>query len=215
MKYDRHKMNWKKKKEKQNHTPFYSPPIRHWKKWWHGSLVPQKIPFRCSIKLRWLLPFIFIKVCLKKNKKKTSKAARLWSAGGGVQQSKASEILGICLISWLIHMVYISSKSEVFDFSGGQKPLLGGLTTIEKSRKSGNLPYLVVNTYGLNFIKIGGIWIFRGAEASLEGLHLTCDAHFRTRLSYSSQKSCVKIWFGLVEIGGTCIFRGGGGRRLL
>ena len=34
------------------------------------------------------------------------------------------------------------------------------------------------------------------------GLHVTCDAHFRTRMSYSSQKSCVKIWFGLVEIGG-------------
>ena len=25
------------------------------------------------------------------------------------------------------------------------------------------------------------------------------NAHFRTRISYSSQKSCVKIWFGLVE----------------
>ena len=28
---------------------------------------------------------------------------------------------------------------------------------------------------------------------------MTCNAHFRTRMSYSSQKSCVKIWFGLVE----------------
>ena len=28
---------------------------------------------------------------------------------------------------------------------------------------------------------------------------MTCDAYFRTWLSYSSQKSCVKIWFGLVE----------------
>ena len=28
---------------------------------------------------------------------------------------------------------------------------------------------------------------------------MTCDAHFRTRISYSSQKSCVKLWFGLVE----------------
>ena len=33
----------------------------------------------------------------------------------------------------------------------------------------------------------------------LAGLHLTCDAHFQTWPSYSSQKSCVKIWFGLVE----------------
>ena len=35
--------------------------------------------------------------------------------------------------------------------------------------------------------------IFRG------GGHVTCDAHFLTWLSYFSQKSCVKIWFRLVE----------------
>ena len=29
---------------------------------------------------------------------------------------------------------------------------------------------------------------------------MTCDAHFQTRISYSNQKSCVKIWFGLVEL---------------
>ena len=28
---------------------------------------------------------------------------------------------------------------------------------------------------------------------------MTCDAHFRTLMSYSSQNSCVKIWFGFVE----------------
>ena len=28
---------------------------------------------------------------------------------------------------------------------------------------------------------------------------MTCDAHFRTRISYSSEKSCVKIVFGLVD----------------
>ena len=43
------------------------------------------------------------------------------------------------------------------------------------------------------------------------GLHLTCDAHFRTRMSYFSQKSCVKIWFGLVENRSMLIFFGGGG----
>ena len=61
-------------------------------------------------------------------------------------------------------MVYISSKSEVFDFSGWQKTPIRWLTIIEKSRNYGNLPYLVVNAYGLNFIKIGGIWIFRGGR---------------------------------------------------
>ena len=28
---------------------------------------------------------------------------------------------------------------------------------------------------------------------------MTCAAHFRTCPSFSSEKSCVKIWFGLVE----------------
>ena len=87
-------------------------------------------------------------------------------------------------------------------FQGGRSPLLGGLTIIEKNWNYGNLPYLVANTYGLNVIKIGGIWIFQGGRSSLlrrVGLHVTCNAHFRTRMSYSSQKSCVKIWFRFVE----------------
>ena len=28
---------------------------------------------------------------------------------------------------------------------------------------------------------------------------MACDAHFRTRMGYFSQKLVVKIWFGLVE----------------
>ena len=59
-------------------------------------------------------------------------------------------------------MVKISSKSEVSDFSGGQKPPIRGFTIIEKRWNYRNLPYLVANTYGLNVIKIGDIWIFRG-----------------------------------------------------
>ena len=47
------------------------------------------------------------------------------------------------------------------------------------------------------FSGVGG-----GRNPLLGGLHLTRDVHFRTRMSYSSQKSCVKIWFGLVQIGG-------------
>ena len=38
-----------------------------------------------------------------------------------------------------------------------------------------------------------------GRNPLLDGLHVTCDAHLRTWPSYSSQKSCVKIWFGLAE----------------
>ena len=70
----------------------------------------------------------------------------------------------------------------------------------------------MANTYCLNFIQIGGIWICSGGRKPLlGGLNLTCDAHFWTWWSYSSQKSCVKIWFGLVEIRGMLISRGGGG----
>ena len=48
-----------------------------------------------------------------------------------------------------------------------------------------------------------------GAETPIRGggLHLTCDAHFRTRMCYFSQKSCVKIWFGLAQIGGMLSLR--------
>ena len=42
------------------------------------------------------------------------------------------------------------------------------------------------------------------------GVHLTCDAHFWTRMSNTSQKSCMEIWFWWVEIGGMLILRGGG-----
>ena len=42
----------------------------------------------------------------------------------------------------------------------------------------------------------------------LGGLHVTCDAHFRIWSSYSSQKSCVKIWFWLVEpFKGYCVHK--------
>ena len=66
-------------------------------------------------------------------------------------------------------MVKISSNSELFDFCGGRSSLLEGLTIIERSWNYENLPYLVANTYGLNFIKIGGIWIFLGGTSPLVG----------------------------------------------
>ena len=53
-----------------------------------------------------------------------------------------------------------------------------------------------------------------GVKQSFENLS-NSRTHFRTRMTYSSQKSCVKIQFGLVEIGGMLSFgesmRGGGG----
>ena len=47
-----------------------------------------------------------------------------------------------------------------------------------------------------------------GRNPLLGGLHLTCEAYFRARMSYSSRKSCVKIRSGLVEIGGMLSLRG-------
>ena len=95
-------------------------------------------------------------------------------------------------------------------FRGAEAPIRG-LTKSKRSWNSGNLPYLVANTYGLNFIEIGGISIFKGGRSPLlGGLHVICDVYFRARMSYCSQKSCMKIWLGLVKIGGIWIFRGVG-----
>ena len=85
----------------------------------------------------------------------------------------------------------------IWIFQGGRslsalKRPEGVLTIIESISHYGNLAYLVANTYGLNVIKIGSIWIFQwGRSPLLGGLHVTCNAHFRTWLSYSNQKSSV------------------------
>ena len=146
---------------------------------------------------------------------KTSKASRLWSAQMGLTIIKRIWKSGN--LPYLMANTYGSNFIKIGDiwFFGGQKPPIRGLTIIERSWYYGNLPYLVDITYGFNFIKNGGIWFFflgggRGQKSPIRrGLHLTCDYNFRTRLSYSSQKSCLKIWFGLVEIEGILIFGGG------
>ena len=55
-----------------------------------------------------------------------------------------------------------------------------------------------------NLVWIGWNWRYvnfqgGGRRPQLGGLHVTCDAYFRTEQSYSSQKSCVKISFRFVE----------------
>ena len=67
----------------------------------------------------------------------------------------------------------IDSGLKTMIILGFELPIRG-LTIIERSWNSGNLLYLVANTYGLNFIKIGGIWIFKGGRNSLLG-GFTCD----------------------------------------
>ena len=67
--------------------------------------------------------------------------------------------------------------------------------------------------FGLDWLSLSRVImstnIFLGGQKPpLGGLYLTCDAHFPTRMCYSSQKSCVKIWFGLFEIGGMLSLRG-------
>ena len=184
-----------------------------------------------------------------KLKNKASKASRLWTVQRGAYNNwKHLKFWEAALFSGIL-MVSISSKLEVFDFSGGRSPLVGGLTIIEGIWNYGHLLYLVANGYRLYFIKIGGIWIVRGQKTPIGGvtfdlwcpfsnlaelfqskvicktlgwtgwnwryggmsilrwgrssllgrLRVTCDGHFWTLPSYSSQKSCVKTWFGLVE----------------
>ena len=124
-------------------------------------------------------------------------------------------------------MVSIASKLEVCEFSwgGGQKPLLGvgyiwpvmPIFELEWAIpvKSHVWEFGLVEPFKSNHLNYpgggGG-----GRNPLLGGLHVTCDAHFRTWPSYSSQKSCVKIWFGLVEAfeelsRPQTFFRGGGG----
>ena len=97
----------------------------------------------------------------------------------------------------------MSSKSEVFEFSGGQKPPIRGVT-FDLWCPFSNLDELFQSKVMCeNLVRIG--WNRRyvnfrgGKKPPIRGLHVTCDAHFRTWPSYFSQKSCVKIWFRLVE----------------
>ena len=81
------------------------------------------------------------------------------------------------------------------------------LTIIESIWKFGNLPYLVANTYGLNFIKFGGIWFFRGQKLLLGGLTVN-----ERSWDYGNLPNLVANEYGLnfIKIRGICIFRGGG-----
>ena len=109
-------------------------------------------------------------------------------------------------------------KSYHLNFPWGQKPPIRGVACDLQCPFSDLAELFQSKVICVNLVRIG--WAFQelscpqtffyGAETPIRGgeLHLTCDAHFWTRMSYSSQKSCVEIWFGLVEIGGMLILRG-------
>ena len=94
---------------------------------------------------------------------------------------------------------------------GGRSPLLGGVTCDLRYPFSNSDELFQSKVMCENLVRIG--WAFQelsiefsgvgggvgGRNALLGGLHVTCNAHFRTWPNYSSQKSCVKIWFGLAE----------------
>ena len=92
-------------------------------------------------------------------------------------------------------------------FQRGRNPLLGGLTILKRSWNSGDLPYLVANIYGLNFIKIGGIWIFCGRNPLLGwgGGDYIWPVMPIFELGWAISQS--HVWLGFVEIGGMSIFR--------
>ena len=99
---------------------------------------------------------------------------------------------------------------------GGRDPLLGGLHVICDANFRTSSSYSSQKSYvKIWFRLVEPFKSYRvhkhfswGRNPLLGGLHLTCDANFRTRMSYSSQKACVNIWLGFVEIGGMLILRG-------
>ena len=111
-------------------------------------------------------------------------------------------------------MIKISSKLEVFDFSREQKPPIRRLTIIKRSWYYGNKPYLVANTYGLNFIKIGGIWIPRvggGKSPILGGYMWPAMPIFKLGLAIPVKSHVWKFgldWLSLSRVI-TWIFQGG------
>ena len=101
----------------------------------------------------------------------------------------------------------MSSKWEVSEFSRGEKtPIRGGYMwpVMPIFKLAIAIPVKShVWKFGSDCLSLSRviIWIFRGGRNPLlGGLHVTCNAHFRTWLSYSSQKSSVQIWFGLAEV---------------
>ena len=92
----------------------------------------------------------------------------------------------------------MSSKSEVFEFSGGaEAPIKGGYMWPAMPIFKLGLAIPIkshVWKFGSDWLSLSRviIWIFRGGRnILLGGLQVTCNAHFRTWLSYSSQKSSV------------------------
>ena len=116
-------------------------------------------------------------------------------------------------------------KSYHLNFPGGGgrgNPLLGGLhvtcnahfrtlPSYSSQKSCVKIWFGLVEPFKLSCPQTFFQW---GRNPLLGGLHLTSDAHFQTRMSYSSQKSCVKIWFGFVEIGGMLMLRGAEGPLL-
>ena len=109
------------------------------------------------------------------------------------------------------------SRVIIWIFRGGRNPLLGGCKW--PAMPIFGLGWAIPGKshlckFGLDWLSpsrvIVSTNIFLWGRLPLlgGGSHLNCDAHFWTRMSYSSQNSCVEIWFGLVEIGGMLILRG-------
>ena len=114
---------------------------------------------------------------------------------------------------WLSLSSYCGNRQKIKDKTSKMAQLWSareGLAIIEGIWKSGNLPYLVANIYGLHFIKIGGTWFFRGQKPPIRGLTIIVRNWNYGNLSY-----LVANTYGLnsIKIGGISIFRGGGGQR--
>ena len=96
------------------------------------------------------------------------------------------------------HSVWIIIASKAFRLISCRR----GLTIIESIWNSGNRPYLVAITYVLNFIKIRGIWFFRGQKPPIRGLTIV-----ERSWNYGNLPYLVANTYGLnfIKIGGIWI----------
>ena len=117
-----------------------------------------------------------------------------------------------CVEIWFGLVERFKSYHGNKQFSGGRKHPIRGVTFDLLCPFSNSDELFQSKVMCENLVRIG--WAFQelsfdltigeggggGGETPLLGwVHVTCNAHFRNWQSYSSQKSCVKIWFGLVK----------------
>ena len=110
------------------------------------------------------------------------------------------------------------SLSSYLNFPWGQKPPIRGVACDLQCPFSNLAELFQSKIICVNLVRIGWAlqelscpqtFFYGGRNPLLGGAYIwPVMPIFLTRMSYSSQKSCMEIWFGLVEIRGMLILRG-------